>query len=612
MRFPFFGELRRFLDHHAGPEVAAELREELAAALSRCDQQAILRGYDRALELAEALLWEEGVQAEALASFQALFREYEALLATARPRGRRPFVVVIPVADRPRHLRACLQSLLELCNAFAYGGTDRRKRFRAVQVVVADDSREASAVAAHRALAMEFTGAGLKVVHFDQEAQLEELARLPAELLGELEPVLGPVAAQRFWHKGPSRMRNITYLLLRRLAGEEPRRLFLFLDSDQEFRVLQCREEGHREPVAVNYFHHLERIFDSGEVTLLTGKVVGDPPVAPAVMAGNFLEDVIAFLGELRARSADTACPFHGSPGGVAGDAAYHDMAGLFGFRPEAKPHRYTCPLEGEHDRLAVFAGFARRLNGFFDGHHPTRITCYRPEPVAQSVRPARTVYTGNYVVDANGLRHFIPFATLGLRMAGPVLGRLLRSELGGRFVSANLPLLHRRTVEDLGESEFRPGVQRADEGVDLSREFERQFYGDVMLFSVEELAAGGFPERERSEEEVRALVESTEGRLRSRYAEKGQEIRRRLEALRELLEDPHAWWQVEAEAAEPLSLFRRFLADMEANFGAGSRCRARIEEEANRRQRLESIVAAILDYPRVRRHWERALELSC
>ena len=269
-------------------------------------------------------------------------------------------------------------------------------------------------------------------------------------------------------------MRNITYLLLRRMAEEDDRLLFLFLDSDQEFRVLQCAGQGNRELLALNYFHHLDRIFSSGSVTLLTGKVVGDPPVAPAVMAGNFLEDVIAFLHELRGGQAHAACQFHGEAAGAGQDAAYHDMADLFGFAPAAQPHRYHCRLPGTHDQLAVLDDFARRLDRFFDGEHPTRVTCHEYTPAGESVTPARTVYTGNYVLNAQGLRYFIPFAHLRLRMAGPVLGRIARAELGDGFVSANLPLLHKRTLEELGESEFRPGVERQEGWVDLSREFER------------------------------------------------------------------------------------------------------------------------------------------
>jgi hypothetical protein len=53
-------------------------------------------------------------------------------------------------------------------------------------------------------------------------------------------------------------------------------------------------------------------------------------------------------------------------------------MADLFGFKAGGETYRYRCPLPGEPDNAACFADFARRLNSFFHGEHPTRVTWYR------------------------------------------------------------------------------------------------------------------------------------------------------------------------------------------------------------------------------------------
>ena len=605
MGFTFFGQARAFLDRHAEDARVAPLRDRLAAALSRCHLPETLEVYDELLELAETLLWEGGVEGEALARLQALYREREHLLTLTGGDRRHRFVVVIPVADRPRQLEACLESLLELCRAFEYGGC-RQGRYPAVRVVVADDSRDPEAVRRHGELAAHYDLQGLAVEHFHQEAQRALLDSLPEE--PALEGALGSLRPADLGHKGPSRMRNLVYLHLARLAREEPRLLFLFLDSDEAFRVLRCGEEGAREVMAVNYFHHLDRIFSRHRPVVLTGKVVGDPPVAPAVMAGNFLEDVIAFLEAVGEGEAADPCRFHGALEGVEG-AAYHDMADLFGFAPAARPHPYRCRLEEPHDRLAVFADFARRLDRFFDGEHPTRITCYRHRPVSGSLQPARTVYTGNYVTNAEGLRHFIPFAHLKLRMAGPVLGRLLQAELGDRFLSANLPLLHRRTLEEAGAAEFRAGVERRHQAVDLAEEFERQFFGDLVLFSVERLTGQGYPARVPGEVAVRAVVERVRSELDERYAAKQAQVAERLSELKHRLEDSGRWWNREPGAAEALATFRRFLANMEANFGEGAPARVRIADPALGARRLEQIVEAIVAYPDTRRAWESLLE---
>ncbi len=265
------------------------------------------------------------------------------------------------------------------------------------------------------------------------------------------------------------------------------------MDSDQEFRV--NIGDTDRTLYAINYFQRLDQIFSSTDVLVLTGKVVGDPPVSPAVMAGNFLEDVLAFLVEMASLDPREGCGFHAEvrqPGGD--DAAYHDMADLFGFKPATAASRYACRITEDHDHARCFADFSIKLNRFFDGEHPTRQTHYIHQALMRSMTPARTVYTGNYVLTAEALQFFIPFATLKLRMAGPVLGRILQARLGPHFVSANLPLLHKRTLERLGRSEFRPGIARVDHLVELSGEFVRQFYGDVMLFTIESLSQRGYP----------------------------------------------------------------------------------------------------------------------
>ena len=114
MCFPFFGELKRFLDRHPRLPQAAALREGFAAALAACDLEKILELYGEVLELAERLLWQEGAGEEALEASQALFREYEQLLAQRGEDERHRFVVVIPVADRPGSCatawRACWRS----------------------------------------------------------------------------------------------------------------------------------------------------------------------------------------------------------------------------------------------------------------------------------------------------------------------------------------------------------------------------------------------------------------------------------------------------------------------------------------------------------------------
>ena len=591
--------LERGLELHPDANAVELIRAQLSQA---GDLASLLPLYDQVVPVLEAALWESGPDPERVARYHALFAEMETHIASGDD-SRYRLVVVVPVADRPLHLHACLQSLAGAARAFRYGAGGR-ERSKKLAVMIADDSRDAGNIARNREIAADIGRQGIEVIYFGLEEQLAEVAALgPAERQA-LQSVIGNAAPAAFWHKGASIMRNLACLRLNRMARRDPRQLFLFVDSDEEFHA---NTAAGGEVFTTNYFYHIDRIFRESPVEVLTGKVVGDPPVSPAVMAGTLLEDILALLAEMSTLGADVACTFHGHENGSR-DADYHDMATLFGFARPAGAHRYHCRLAGAHDHAACLAGFARTLNRFFDGEHPTRVTPYRHMDVQASVSPARTVYTGNYVLSASGLRYFIPFAGLQLRMAGPVLGRLVQAGSGAAFVSANLPLLHRRTVEEQGAAEFRPGVDRSAPLVDLSGEFERQFFGDVMLFTVIELVAQGYPEAQLDPDAIRVQVRSIEANMQVRYAEVRQRVLARLEALETRLSDPAHWWSRDSAHAETRSLFGQFAASLRTNFDAQALAWKLIEADAHREARRAAITGALATYRLDREAWERVL----
>ncbi|MBI5041288.1 MAG: hypothetical protein HZB57_08850 [Gammaproteobacteria bacterium] len=551
-----------------------------------------------------------------LADYQRVCREYEARIASQSNDDRYSFVVIIPTADRPLHLQACLASLLELCRIFAYGGR-ANGRYRKVAAMIADDSKEESNIQKHRELARHFEALGLETLYFGLDEQLAELDRLPDNLRKDLGNILGDADRTAFYHKGHSVMRNIIYLRLAASYANDSKRLFYFADSDQEFKIKIGSSSGDRDVYALNYFYHLDRIFSDDTIHMLTGKVVGDPPVSPAVMAGNFLDDARAFLTRIEGHASDTPCPFHDQAPPADNGAAYHDMAGLFGFNTGPATHTYRCTLHGPHTIAACLDDFTRKLPRFFDGEHPTRITYFDAadsntldasgHDVAQ-VRPARTVYTGNYVIRAEALRYFVPFAPLRLRMSGPTFGRLLQTEIGARFVSANLPMLHKRTVHEIGAAEFRPGILKHAQHIDLTNEFERQFFGDVMLFSIEKLTARGYPLNELSGREIAETLLETADEMAQRYQDKHAQIVEKLLDLRQLLgtlnsrftDTPDAWTRLDT-----------FLDNMTHNFGPHAEGYRLIADAEHRQRRHDQLYAAIVDYRHDRTAWETALDAS-
>ena len=313
----------------------------------------------------------------------------------------------------------------------------------------------------HKQIAAHFTAQGIETIYFGLEEQRQQLSRLSKHARQQLLNIVGDCDPAAFYHKGPSIMRNLTYLRLNEMADTAEKLLFYFVDSDQEFQIRIQTEEDDKTLYAINYFYHLDRIFSRHDVSILTGKVIGDPPVSPAVMAGTFLDDINSFLHQMAATKPHLPCQFHHQSQHNQDDAAYHDMADLFGFQPASNAYQYRCSLKGEHDHVQCLADFGTRLNQFFHGEHPTRKSYFNQEEPVADIKQARTIYTGNYLFNSEGLQYFIPFARLKLRMAGPVLGRIIQAESKERFVSANLPMLHKRTVEEIVAEDLRRiGIQ--------------------------------------------------------------------------------------------------------------------------------------------------------
>ncbi|WP_456407093.1 hypothetical protein [Thiolapillus sp.] len=568
----------------------------------------MLQFYDELFSRIEKRMWENGLDAAMLRQYQLLVAEMDQQLMGMEDDSRHRFIVVIPVADRPRHLQSCLESLLHLCRMFPYGRAASGSIDK-IAVLIADDSREQTSIQENKRIAADLSSKGLETIYFSQQEQWEIIQSFDSEQRKALEAMVGDFGADHMCHKGASIMRNITYIKLQRMSKEPDRTLFYFVDSDQEFQVTVGKDGKRSEVCALNYFYFLDRIFSRKNTTVVTGKVVGDPPVSPAVMASNFLDDVMAFLSKMAVIDAEQECLFHTDRLPDDDMAAYHDMADLFGFDIAESSFQYRCELSGKHSNKHCFQAFAQKLKQFFDGEHPTRKTFFNYADILSSTVPARTVYTGNYIFNRTGLKYYIPFATLGLRMAGPTLGRLLGAELGDRFVSANLPMLHKRTVAQTGQSEFRPGIVHDAQTIDLSGEFERQYFGDVMLFTVESLIRAGYPKRDPGRNAVKETLEQTESQLRKKYLKKQQHIREKLVLVEKVLHGESSWWSKDPEMQPALSEVQNFVANIQSNFGPDTSGVAYIQSSEHRARRLRDILDAILHYKSELQTWQKFME---
>ena len=567
--------------------------------------------YERCYPLLEQAMWSPGADFHPLLTlYQALFREQEALI---QPRGeddRHRFILGIPVADRPPHLRACLESIYQICAGFDYGGQTDGVWTR-IQIVVAEDSRDADNIRQHQALVEEYRGRGLQVHYYGLAEQYERLQSIPAEKRARLGHLLTTQPREAFHRKGQAANRNLCYLKFLSLTEDKARTLYYLVDSDQHFCVNRRTETGEEAVYALNYFHAIDRIFRTSDIQMLTGKLVGDPPVSPSVMAANFLADITAFFSELAGLTGDQPCQFHGGLGAPAGEAAYHDLAKLFGFEQKAATFPYPCPLTGVHDHVACLKGLAQRLNAFFFGEHLTRKTWFAYGEGFAKLSPARTVYPGNYIVNHEGLKYPIPFGHLRLRMSGPTAGRLIAAEIGPRFAACNLPNLHRRTTEAGLEEDFRPGVEldSTRQGIDLTDEFERQFFGDLMLFTTEAMVKETDVRRPFAVEHIEAVLARKETELLTLYRQKHDAVVSANRRLHALVFDAGHWWLRVPELAGALQKIQGFIANIERNFGDSSLAWRQIQSAEHRARRTQQIVAALQDYRAERAVWDGLFE---
>jgi hypothetical protein len=152
--------------------------------------------------------------------------------------------------------------------------------------------------------------------------------------------------------------------------------------------------------------------------------------------------------------------------------------------------------------------------------------------------------------------------------------------------------------------------VQDAEAGrvIDLCDEFERQFHGDVMLFSMQQLTARGYPGTALDAAEIEATLCAMQHEMRAKYRDRQAVILDRLARLNSLLHDPAQWWQRRDDLAVARARFDAFAGNIEHNFGAASPCTAHIDDLARREDWRIRQSAAILDLHANRQRWAQAL----
>ncbi len=194
--------------------------------------------------------------------------------------------------------------------------------------------------------------------------------------------------------------------------------------------------------------------------------------------------------------------------------------------------------------------------------------------------------------------------------MSGPTAGRLVAAEIGDQFASINLPHLHRRTTgEGLGD-DFRPGVNIEENGslerIDLNNEFERQFFGDLMLFSTEALVKQADIRLPLEKQDVSRIIDRTESELLQLYRQKHDIIADKAGQLQALVFDDGHWWTAEPELELAMSHIHAFVDNIRHNFGEQSLAWQQIQSDSHRSERKKQLIDALAGYRSERNAWDR------
>jgi hypothetical protein len=189
--------------------------------------------------------------------------------------------------------------------------------------------------------------------------------------------------------------------------------------------------------------------------------------------------------------------------------------------------------------------------------------------------------------------------------MSGPTAGRLIAAEIGPRFAAFNMPNLHRRTTEAGLSDDFRPGVEVGQTHIDLGNEFERQFFGDLKLFSTEELVKQADVNQPFDRGPVEAIVNQKETEMLALYQQKHAAILQKNRQLNEMVFNAGHWWLQSPSLASALKQVRAFIANIERNFGEHAPAWQQIQSSEHRALRKNQIVEALLNYRAERDAWD-------
>lgn len=141
-----------------------------------------------------------------------------------------------------------------------------------------------------------------------------------------------------------------------------------------------------------------------------------------------------------------------------------------------------------------------------------------------------------------------------------------------------------------------------------MSDEFERQFFGDLMLFTVEKLVKSGVAIEAFSHQAISEAFATVEQELLKLYEDKHNKVRQKSHDLALLVNDEQLWWQQCPQTSDSVKQLQQFINNIQHNFGARSKAYQQIQSSQHRQKRVAQMLEALLNYRRDRDAWDTML----
>ena len=132
------------------------------------------------------------------------------------------------------------------------------------------------------------------------------------------------------------------------------------------------------------------------------------------------------------------------------------------------------------------------------------------------------------------------------------------------------------------------------------------------MLFTIERITESGYPEKtfdkEFDKEKVTEILNDIEKSVNQKYMSKQLEIITKLNSLNDIFSCKDNWWHKNDRLNQAVVNIQSFIDNLNYNFSSNARGISLVNNLSHRKQRLETMLNAIVEFSQDRVIWTELL----